>query len=64
MKYVFPGEDVRRYIAGPPGPPGPPGYPGYSSYTFNMQEVAERVLSLMSGECSGPTETKNVLGCV
>ncbi|KAM7418398.1 hypothetical protein PAMA_015835 [Pampus argenteus] len=42
-------EDVRRYITGPPGPPGPPASPGRSSnYGFNTQEVAERVLSLLS----------------
>ena len=48
---------MRRYVSGPPGPPGPPGLPGASGasghggYTFNTQEVAERVLSLMNGEC-------------
>ncbi len=42
---------MRRYVAGSPGPPGPPGGPGVGSYTFNTQEVAERVLSLMNGEC-------------
>ncbi|XP_077379746.1 uncharacterized protein LOC144020295 isoform X2 [Festucalex cinctus] len=40
-------DDVRRYVAGPPGPPGPPGAPGHGSYRFGIQEVAERVLSLM-----------------
>lgn len=46
-----PGEDVRKYVAGPPGPPGLPGAPGHGSSRFNVQEVAERVLSMMSGEC-------------
>lgn len=46
---------MRRYIAGPPGPQGPPGAPGYGSYSFNTQEVAERVLSLMSGRCDSLT---------
>lgn len=45
------GEDVRKYIAGPPGPPGPPGAPGRGSSRFSTQEVAERVFSMMSGEC-------------
>lgn len=46
------GEDVRRYISGPPGPPGPPGAPSRGSGRPSNQEVAERVLSLMNG--TGP----------
>lgn len=49
--FLCPGEDVRRYVAGPPGPPGPAGAPGRGSNRFNIQEVAERVLRLMNGEC-------------
>lgn len=49
-KMFGPGEDVRKYVAGPPGLPGPPGAPGRGSSRFNVQEVAERVLSMMSGE--------------
>lgn len=45
------GEDVRKYVAGPPGQPGPPGAPGRGSSRVSVQEVAERVLSMMSGEC-------------
>ncbi|TNN77878.1 hypothetical protein EYF80_011935 [Liparis tanakae] len=41
-------EDVRRYLAGTAGPPGPPGAPGLGSNGFNPQEVADRVLTLMS----------------
>lgn len=44
------GEDVRKYVAGPPGLPGPPGAPGRGISRFNVEEVAERVLSMMSGE--------------
>lgn len=44
------GEDVRKYLAGPPGPPGPPGASSHSSSRFSTQEVAERVVSMMSGE--------------
>lgn len=43
------GDDVKRYVAGPPGPPGPAGAPGHGAYRFGMQEVAERALSLMKG---------------
>lgn len=55
VNYLCPGEDIRRYVAGPPGPPGAPGPPGsgasgHGGYTFNTQEVAERVLTLMNGE--------------
>lgn len=50
-----PGEDVRKYVAGPPGLPGPPGAPGRGSSRFNVQEVAERVLSMMSGKCRRST---------
>lgn len=50
VNYLCSGEDVQRYVAGPPGPPGPPGAPGFGSYGVNTQEVAERVLSLMNGE--------------
>lgn len=50
MNYLCPGEDVRRYVAGPPGPPGPPGDLGLGSPSFNTQEVAERVLSFLAGE--------------
>lgn len=42
---------MRKYVTGPPGLPGPPGAPGQGSSGFSMQEVAERVLSMMSGEC-------------
>ena len=45
VNYWCSGEDVRRYVAGPPGPPGPPG-----GEIFNIQQVAEQVLSLMNGE--------------
>lgn len=44
------GEDVRKYVTGPPGPPGPPGASGRGSSRLNTQEVAERVVSMMSGE--------------
>lgn len=47
--YYFQGEDVRRYVSGPPGPPGPAGPPGRGSGRLSNQEVAERVLSLMNG---------------
>lgn len=49
--YWCAGEEVRRYIAGYPGPPGSPGAAGPDGYAFNTQGVAERVLSLMNGEC-------------
>ena len=42
---------MRRYVSGPPGPPGPPGGTDHGSYRINTQEVADRVLSLMSGKC-------------
>lgn len=51
VHYLCPGEDVRRYVGGTPGPPGPPGAPGLGSNRFNTQEVADRVLTLMNGEC-------------
>lgn len=38
--------------AGTAGPPGPPGAPGLGSDGFNTQDVADRVLTLMNGECS------------
>lgn len=40
------GEDVRRYVVGPPGPPGSP---GISSSTFNTQEVANYAMRMMNG---------------
>lgn len=43
------GEDIRRYISGPPGPPGPAGPPSRGNGRPSNQEVAERVLSLMNG---------------
>lgn len=50
MNDLCPGEDVRRYVSGPPGPPGPPGDTDHGSYRINTQEVANRVLSLMNGK--------------
>lgn len=56
-------------MAGTPGPPGPPGAPGPGSYGFNTQEVAERVLVLMNGEChcmapeSGVGKVELILSC-
>lgn len=44
---------MRKYVIGPPGLPGPPGAPGQGSARFSTEEVAERVLSMMSGECQG-----------
>lgn len=49
LSFSCAGEDVRRYVAGPPGPPGPPGTPGIGSYILNTHEVAEHVLNLMNG---------------
>lgn len=51
-----PGPPGASTPSGPPGPPGPPGAPGHGSYRFNTQEVAERVLSLMNGECYSWTD--------
>lgn len=42
---------MRRYVSGPPGPPGPPAAPSHDNSGFNPEEVAERVLRLMTGEC-------------
>lgn len=47
---LYPGEEVRRFITGPPGPSGPPGAPGSGVYDFNPHEVAGRVLDLLNGE--------------
>lgn len=65
------GEEVRRYISGPPGPPGPPGAPGRGNGRLSNQEVAERVLNLMSGTSHEMTyilgfvvfRGKSVMGC-
>lgn len=46
------GDDVRRYMSGPPGPQGPPGPPGASggiSGTYNIQEIATYVFNIMNG---------------
>lgn len=50
MDVLCPGDDVRAYLTGPPGPPGPPGGLGIGSFTFNPQEVADHVYSLLSRE--------------
>lgn len=56
------GEEVRRYVSGAPGPPGPAGAPGRGSNRFSMQEVAERVLSIMNGGCDrGASRLNDVL---
>lgn len=55
-------EDVRRFVS-VPGPPGPPGAPGHGGYGFDQQEVAERVLGLLNGECELVLCVTGVLLC-
>lgn len=48
------GEDVRRYLSGPPGPQGPPGPPGTSvgiSAGYSVDEIATYVFNIMNSEC-------------
>lgn len=47
------GEEVRRYLSGPPGPQGPPGPPGTSvgiSASYSVDEIATYVFSMMNSE--------------
>lgn len=47
------GEDVRRYLSGPPGPQGPPGPPGTSvgiSASYSVDEIATYVFNIMNSE--------------
>lgn len=47
------GEDVRRYLTGPPGPQGPPGQPGTSgghSVSYNYEDIATYVIKVLNGE--------------
>lgn len=47
------GEDVRRYLSGPPGPQGPPGAPGTSvgiSASYSVDEIATYVFNIMNSE--------------
>lgn len=45
--YACLGDDVRRYVIGPPGPPGPSGSVNLAN--FDVQEVANYVLRIMNG---------------
>lgn len=48
------GDDVRRYLSGPPGPQGPPGPPGASvgiSASYSVEEIATYVYNIMNGRC-------------
>lgn len=48
------GEDVRRYMAGPPGPQGPPGPPGSAvgiSASYSVDEIALHLFNIMNGRC-------------
>jgi len=49
VTFLCSGEDVRRYVVGPPGPPGSP---GISASTFNAQEVANYAIRIMNGVSS------------
>lgn len=55
------GDDVRRYLSGPPGPQGPPGLPGTSvgiSASYSVEEIATYVFNIMNGKHrSQKTET-------
>lgn len=47
------GDDVRRYMSGPPGPRGPPGPPGTSvgiSSSHNVDEIATYVFNIMNSK--------------
>lgn len=46
------GDDVRRYVMGPPGPPGPagPAARGGSTANYDPQEVATYVFRIMNGK--------------
>lgn len=47
------GEDVRRYLSGPPGPQGPPGPPGTSvgtSASYSVDEISKYVFNIMNSE--------------
>lgn len=49
---ICPGDDVRRYLTGPPGPQGPPGPPGTSvglSGSYRVEEIATYVFNFMNG---------------
>lgn len=59
----LPGDNVRRYLAGPPGPPGPigpPGYPGAPG-TSSVDEIAARVLSYVQSKTDLPICLPNYL---
>lgn len=46
------GDDVRRYLSGPPGPQGPPGPPGASvgiSASYSVEEIATHIYNIMNG---------------
>lgn len=48
------GDDVKRYVTGPPGPQGPPGPAGtagegvFGSYT--IEQIATYVFNIMNGK--------------
>lgn len=46
VTFLCSGEDVRRYVIGPPGSPGSP---GISASTFSAQEVANYAIRMMNG---------------
>lgn len=49
----YSGDEVRRYISGPPGPQGPPGPPGSSvgiSASYSVEEIARYVFNIMTGK--------------
>lgn len=53
------GDDVRRYLAGPPGPQGPPGPPGSSvgiSASYSVDEIAMHIYNIMNGSYGNHTQ--------
>lgn len=59
------GDDVRRYLSGPPGPQGPPGPPGASgglSGTYRVEEIATYVFNIMNGKNSSQQKSVTLGG--